>query len=314
MTTNARRRIRRFPARLGVALSTGAFFGFVIGGAIASGDIPPSQPVEVTTSDAITLQATFYPGIRGRESPVVVLLPDEKQSRSSLEPLALALQSPPDGGVPSAVLAVDLRGQGDSRAKEVSGTTRRTNGRVEIAKMVKIDMEAVRAWLVTQNDKGRVNLNRLAYVGVGMGAVVALNAAAIDWSVPDLASSKQGRDVKAVVLISPPWRHSGLGVLDALRQPGVRSEVALLMMYGSQDRAQQQTVTRILNELERPRGAAGAASDDPLSSLVSASSETKQSGAALLKAGGERATLLVSRFLDQHVAQADAAWVQRRLE
>ncbi len=256
-----------------------------------------------------------------------MLVGDENESRAVLEPLAHYLQSsasssPSDDEkkAPSwAVLAVDLRGQGDSVWQVLPrGERQDLNNlkltRAVLAAMVQRDMEAVRRELVDRNDRGEINLNRLAYVGIGMGALVATNSAAVDWSVQKLNASKQGEDVKALVLISPPWNLKGVGVLNALRQPGVRSEVATLLLYGSENRRSKADAAKIYKQLAKGHPDAAKQAEGSLPSLLDIGSPSSLQGSAWLKANGTNAEKLISRFLKEHVAEPDFPWTQRRLD
>jgi hypothetical protein len=101
--------------------------------------------------------------------------------------------------------------------------------------MVVFDMEAVRSFLVEQNDVGALNLNKLCVLGCGMGANVAVLWAARDWAVPPLAVRKQGQDVKALVLISPRWNFNGLALVEAMKFPPIQRELSVFLAYGAGD-------------------------------------------------------------------------------
>src|SRR5262249_35007554 len=155
-------------------------------------------------------------------------------------PLATLLQTPPenDRDRPSfAVIAVDLRAHGDS-TKQVAPNGAQQNldaakvGKADVYAMARIDMEEVHRFLVTKNDEGSLNLNKLCLVGAGMGASVAANWAAEDWSVPPLAIGKQGQDVKALVLISPRWTFQALSMQGPLRMRPLK-EQAWMLIYGT---------------------------------------------------------------------------------
>ena len=191
------------------------------------------EVVTFTTKDGVTLKGTFYASSLGKQATPVILLTDWKDSRSVYANLAKRLQRPSekDSHKSFAVLTVDLRGHGDSTKQQLpNGKTKRLDaakvGRKELAAMVQFDMAAARKFLVTKNDAGQLNLNRLSIVGAGLGASVATNFAALDWSYPPLAVGKQGQDVKALVLVSPRWSYKGLILQNALRQPGVQRKVA----------------------------------------------------------------------------------------
>ena len=71
--------------------------------------IPEPKEVELQTEDGLKLMATYYPGIRGKETIPVVLLHMWKQSRNDYKDLAPVLQA-----IGCAVVVPDLRGHGDS--------------------------------------------------------------------------------------------------------------------------------------------------------------------------------------------------------
>jgi pimeloyl-ACP methyl ester carboxylesterase len=279
------------------------------------------QRVEIATADGVQLKGDFYPSGLGKKAPVAVLLADEGQSRASLARLAQWLQRPAEGDErPSfAVLTIDLRGQGDSTVQRLpSGATRSLSGAksgpADIDAMIRVDMEAVRRHLVTRNDLGELNLNRLAFVGVGSGAMVAACAAAVDWSAPQLAVGKQGKDVKALVLVSPPWKHKGAAMLTALRQPGVQSQVATMVMYGGEDRTATADAQRIVNQLLRARPKQLPPTKTKLPSVFDVPAPTKLQGDAWLKQMGENGEELIGQFLEQYVAKPDYPWVERRVK
>lgn len=290
---------------------------------------PPPAPIslELKTIDGVLLYATYYGSTQGRHAPIAVLIGDKSKSRAILEPLALHLQSPRPSTEDAdnkadplswAVLAVDLRGQGDSVHQQRPNSQPQDLSNLQLSRavltaMVQLDMEAVRRELVDRNDTGEINLNRLAYVGVGMGALVATNAAAVDWSVQKLNASKQGEDVKGLVLISPPWNIKGVGMLNALRQPGVRSEVATLLLYGKENRRSAADAERIYKQLEKGHPDSGSEETDSLPSLFKVGGPSSLKGSAWLKENGQNAEQVISQFLDQHVAGPDLPWTQRRL-
>ena len=246
-----------------------------------------------------------------------MLLADEGESRLVFRNLAERLQDPEEGE-PCAVLAIDLRGQGDSVTQRApNGSTSDLAGdkpsRKTVTMMVNVDMEAVRQFLVGKNDAGALNLNRMTYIGIGMGAVVAVNAAALDWSAPMLSASKQGKDVKSVVLISPPWKYKGAGLMNALRQRGVQNEVAVLLMYGGEDRTSTSSAEKIYKQLEKARGEQPPVTDDALPSLLKAPGRSALTGSKWLKQAGDNAEKLIVRFTQEHVAEPDFAWSKRRI-
>jgi pimeloyl-ACP methyl ester carboxylesterase len=209
--------------------------------------IPPPADVSLTTKDGVRLKITYYPSTEGQDAVPVVMLHDFGETRAVFNPLAKALQNPrnPESPgprmAPRAVITVDLRGHGESKNALSSGggVVELDASRFETADyeaMVVQDMEAVRSFLVEQNDAGALNLNKLCVVGSGMGANVALLWAARDWATPPLAVRKQGQDVKALVLLSPQWNFRGLLLRDAMKFPPVQQQISIFLAYGKADR------------------------------------------------------------------------------
>lgn len=203
--------------------------------------VAPPQEVLLTTKDDVTLAATYYKSSKGREAVPIVMLHDHKEQRTIFNALASALQAPSDERVQShAVLTVDLRGHGGSTlAIDANGETVEIDAAKlladDFADMVTFDMEAVRKFLVDRNDAQELNLNKLVLVGAGMGANVAMIWSGVDWDAPPLPQRKQGQDVKALVLSSPNWRQKGLPLVNALKNPAVREDLSVMLVYGSQD-------------------------------------------------------------------------------
>jgi hypothetical protein len=121
----------------------------------------------------------------------------------------------------------------------------------DFAAMVLYDLEAVRSFLVEQNDAGLLNLNKLCVVGSGMGANVAVLWAARDWAMPPLAVRKQGQDVKALALLSPRWNFHGLLLRDAMKFPPIQQQLSMLIAYGAEDRAVAKDCENIVESLSR---------------------------------------------------------------
>lgn len=219
----------------------------------------------LTTKDGVQLKITYFPSTAGPQAVPVIMLHDFNETRAVYTPLATMLQVPPPElaatlppGAPMqgrAVVTVDLRGHGESKAAfdgENMVELDASHFRLEdFEDMVLYDMEAVRSFLVDQNDQGKLNLNKLCIVGAGMGANVALAFAARDWSIPSLAARKQGQDVKALVLLSPRKNYKGLSSIEPLKFPPVQQRLAIYLAYGSADPKVTQDCKGIAKIFER---------------------------------------------------------------
>jgi pimeloyl-ACP methyl ester carboxylesterase len=284
----------------------------------------PPEPAKVRTRDGVELSLNYYPSMaaqdptRGKQVTPVVLLHDEKDTQGVFSSLTARLQSAgADGKHPTfAVVTVDLRGHGASiRQTAPSGATRELDAaklnRIDVLAMSAQDMEAVRGFLVGKNDAGELNLNKLCLVGVGLGATVAVNWAAQDWSAPPLLVGKQGQDVQALVLISPHWKVRGVALQQAMRRPDLKQQVAWMLAYGEQNPSQAADANRILRQLERHHPEPESAQAPPRR-LVSLPFPSALEGNGLVSQVGAPLEDKVVEFLTVHVADQDVPWIKRR--
>lgn len=196
---------------------------------------PPPQEIAPRTRDGVQLAGTFYPATKpGKDVVPVILLHGYKGSRADMQGLAFKLQ---DAG--HAALALDLRGHGGStkqampNGKERDIDPARLN-KADLDGMWRHDVEMAKQFLMEQNNAGELNIDKLCIVGADLGAVVAANWAVLDWSWPRLATGKQGQDVKAVVLLSPPRTVRGLTIMPAITKREFADKLSWLVIYGDQ--------------------------------------------------------------------------------
>jgi pimeloyl-ACP methyl ester carboxylesterase len=285
---------------------------------------PPSEAISLQTRDGVQLKGTYYPSpLRGtpraKQVTPVVMLHDYKSTRAVFAPLIRRLQSPGEGQAdrPSfAVITVDLRGHGDS-TRQITPTGFQYE--LDAAKLDKagllamstLDMEAVRSFLVSKNDAGELNLNKLCLVGAGMGANVAANWAAQDWAAPALAIGKQGQDVKALVLISPRWSFKGLSMQAPMRFRALMQNAAWLVIYGEEDAKVKTDVRRITKQLERFHPEPADADAGPPRRLSTVAWQSKLQGDTLINKVGQPLEDPLINFLVEHVAQHEYPWLNR---
>lgn len=230
------------------------------------GRLPPPVEHSLTTKDGVQIKLTYYPSNAGQQAVPVILLHDYNETRAVMEPLAAMLHNPPASLAdvlpqgfgppePCAAVTVDLRGHGGSKMAYSAADSYELDAnhfRIEdFQDMVLYDMESVRSFLVAQNDAGQLNLNKLCIIGAGMGANVALNFAARDWSIPPLAVRKQGQDVKALVLLSPRRVFNGLSSVEPLKFPPIQRDLSIYLAYGAGDRRVARDCEAIVKILER---------------------------------------------------------------
>jgi pimeloyl-ACP methyl ester carboxylesterase len=257
-----------------IALAAIVLIGLLAGSASAQDgeskapklEVPDPEDITLTTTDNLVLHATYYPSPLGKEAVPVILVHMWKGDRRDYRQLAKYLQSQGH-----AVVVPDLRGHGDStsfeepegglpgrRVRSRNQTLDATTGRLpaqEFNRMVTHDMETVKKFLMKENNSAKLNIEKLCVVGAEMGAVVALNWAAVDWSWPPLATGKQGQDVKALVLLSPTWSFRNLQANEALTVDPVRARLSVMILVGKQDSGDLREARRFYRMMERDRPA-----------------------------------------------------------
>jgi len=275
------------------------------------------EEVKFKTKDGVRLAATFFPSKLGQEAVPIVMLHDDQESRAVFNALARELQNPEGQELQShAVLTVDLRGHGESTTQVGrNGRTRQLEAdrlkSADYQNMVLYDMEAVRKFLRKKNDAGQLNLNKLCLLGSGMGANVATAYAAYDWSVPPLARTKQGQDVKALILASPKRNFGGLSIMKALKHPAVRQRISVMLVYGAQDSAaakDTKSIHKLLAKYHKmpPRDQRREKQD-----LFIFSMPTSLKGTRLLTDPNFSMLPKLDIFLDARLSQQDFEWSKR---
>ncbi len=199
---------------------------------IAAASVQP-LPKRFQTSDGVIIAADYYARASKKG---VVLLHMLGRTKSDWRDFASSLHS---HGF--AVLAIDLRGHGES--------TRASDGRTlawpdfnenDFRNMV-FDVAAAKKFFVEQG------VDSIAFVGASIGANVALNAAAQDASV------------RAVALLSPGLNYRGVTTKQAMRDY-VESKTRPVFIAASEDDSASAAASRELCEIARATagGAAGA--------------------------------------------------------
>ena len=280
---------------------------------------------DLMTFDGVGLSATFYPGKGDKETVPVLLLHEYKGSRKDFAILAPALA---EKGY--AVLAPDLRGHGDSTSKMVIRGGRRQVVKLDSAKMrasdfalmAKHDMGAFRRFLIGRNNQGQLNFNKLVIVGLELGAAIAVDWAAYDWSLPNYPGLKQSQDAKALVLVSPEWSYAGLHPSKSLNHAAISSLLPIMILVGKEDSRTASDAKRIHDKLQVVRredfsGLSAAEAAEKMT-LWYLPLPTKLQGAKLLNAKPFNTEPLklpdyVSKFIDIRVARdtsAATAWIE----
>jgi pimeloyl-ACP methyl ester carboxylesterase len=281
------------------------------------------KDVTLTTKDGVQLKASYYPSQEDSKEAIVpvILLHDFKGSRHEYDEYARHLQGtlPPDTPGPSfAVIVPDLRGHGGSTQQHLAGgrvveldATRLR--RQDFFSMIQRDMEAVRRFLVTENNAGKLNLNKLTIVGAGMGATVGLNWTVVDWSAPPLATGKQGQDVKAVALISPQWSFNGVPLAPAMNHPLVRSRVDLFIAFGDREADFKRDAERIFNIAERFHPPYDPSQGEEKQEVfLFPHGSSLQGGELLIRE--PTVGFAIRKFIENRVAKQNFPWLERKVD
>ncbi len=265
---------------------------------------------ELRTADGVGLSATFYPSPHGKKAVPVVLLHGYQEDRSVFLPLAEFLQKQGH-----AVLVPDLRGHGDSREQRLGVATRTIDaakmGNEQFGRMVTLDMETLKKFLLDKNNKGELNLEKLCLVGSGMGALVAVDWAALDWSWPFYPGLKQGQYVKALVLLSPPRSFRGLTARPLLDDPNVRSLLSIYLIAGRKNAKAFDEIQRLHTALERFHPEPPA-KEQTLSKkeLMIKGFDTDLQGTKLLGTRGFITEGLIAKFIEMRLSKQDLPWME----
>lgn len=180
--------------------------------------------VSFTTDDNLVIFAGYTPAKDSNEkAPVAILLHMYRSDRSAFGALPAHLHR-----AGFAVLAVDLRGHGESVGIPEMGLARRVADRDKsLFAAMDRDVEAAYHWIVEQPG---IDPSRIALVGASVGSSVALDYAARD------------KSVDAVVCLTPGTAYLGLDSISAVEKYGKRP---LLLIAAEPEKAASEQLARI---------------------------------------------------------------------
>ena len=248
--------------------------------------------------------------VNGKRVVPVILLHGFDGQRTDFDGFARYLQA-----MGHAVLVPDLRGHGESVGAGPVDRDRMNKG--HFALMLN-DVVACKKFFLEKNNAGQVNIEMLTVVGSELGALVAANWVVYDWSLPQLPTYRQGRDAKAIVMISPIYAYKGYTARQALASPILKSNtVAALVIVGARDPSAADA-RRIYKFIESGRGDLPSDPQERALAQTAYSYEldTSLSGTRLLYARGLRPppAELIVRFIDARLVSraANFPWQERR--
>jgi alpha-beta hydrolase superfamily lysophospholipase len=215
-----------------------------------------------------------------------------------------------------AAIAIDLRGHGGSTKQSMPNGKDRDidSGRLnkdDLTKMYLQDVETAKQFLMEQNNAGEVNIDKLCIVGADLGAIVAANWAMLDWSWPPLATGKQGQDVKAVVLLSPPKTVRGLTIMPAISKRDVASKLSWLVVYGEQE-SDAKDAKAVAGQLEKWLPKPPPEEVNEKQALYLLPLPTNLQGAKLLTANNFPVAERLMKFIDLRLVKKSYPWSSRK--
>jgi pimeloyl-ACP methyl ester carboxylesterase len=279
-------------------------------------ELPLPEDVSMQTKDGVELKATFYGSLLGKDAVPVILLHGYKGKRQDFAELALTLQN-----AGHAVLVPDLRGHGDSTKQLRYGVGPSIN--LDASKLRKEDIIAMSAasgdveeckkFLLRKNNSGELNIEKLCVVGAEMGATVAVNWAALDWSWPPIATGKQGQDVRALVLLSPELSFKGVPITAALNHPALQRELSVLMIVGRADTSSLRDAVRMEKLFAKLRPAPPTDEKERLEQqdLFFYRLDTNLGGTKLLGEKSLKAIPMIVAFIQLRLVDKTFAWSDR---
>ncbi len=287
----------------------------------AAEDLKPRAET-FTTKDGISVAGTYWPSGLKQDASVIVLLHGANGTQLDWGGLSKKLQ---DEGF--AVIAIDLRGHGQSKGATPAGEaveTKAAKTKPKGAKssvdagslkakdytaMVRFDMEAVKAFIYSEHQQHKLNMNKMGIVGAGLGGTVALHFAAVDWlkaphtDGPIGGQTPRGQDVRALALLTPDPDITGLPLPDAiktLRTP--EFQVAMLFCVGQKNKTDMTQTKKLYDQAATPKEKNG-------DRMYFKDYNTPARGTALLKNAQVEANISV--FLKKHVQAVASEWRDR---
>ena len=280
-------------------------------------ELPPMEELTLKTKDDVVLHCTWYPGAEEKDSVPVLLLHGWKQDRQLYKEYGAALQKEKR----FAVLIPDLRGHGEST---LTGNDTKLDvnrfGKKQFATFYK-DIEECGRFLQEKNNKGELNLEKLVIVAAEETCLLAMEYAIRDWSWPDFNNQKQGKFVKALVLMSPIKSFNGHSLSKMLREPimsgkGARA-MPIMVLSGSSDEKRLREAKAFHKLIEnkrpiyKPQGATAAEKQKDYfdrQTVFFYQLPINGEGAALL-AGNSKLPNMINFFVETKVGSKDEfAW------
>jgi pimeloyl-ACP methyl ester carboxylesterase len=287
-------------------------FGLGTTAAVSQDDAKQKEagvPGVVTTADRWDIHYTYWESPMGKEAPVIILLHGKGQARLVWKALPLAREL---AKKQFAVIAVDLRKHGESKAPETASVQARNDklSKADYTGMVLGDLEAIKKFIYAEHQAQRLNMRKLGVVSTDMSTAIALNWAQYDWSKKPFddapvasARTPRGQDVQALVLVSPVDTLSGLGTIKATRALRTTG-ISTLLFSSKKVSSENRTAAKMFSQL------GGKQQNQDEKRIFNIGSDIKLSGTNLL-ARQPQLQAGAQKFLEDHVMKHVAPWKDR---
>lgn len=273
----------------------------------------------LTTPDNVQLRISYYESTGGKESPVVILFPgvqgkEESMTRKVWSGVAKALHQKG-----YAVVTADLRKHGDSAILDDQGEPDPRQNRLmanDYQLMASLDLETIKAFLLGEHEKQKLNIRKLGVATAGSGCLVACGFAIHDWSKKPWADNAvyslrtpKGQDVRAIMMLSPEVSVRGLNSTALLKSlPAPPDGVAVHIWYNPAISAERKSAEKMFSLLELRRSPYAEAR-----MLNEGPTDKEYSGEGLLQ--GQAKPVMekhITDFFDKGLQQLEFPWQTRK--
>jgi pimeloyl-ACP methyl ester carboxylesterase len=208
-----------------MAALVGLFSGVTATGEQAATADAAGEELRLETSDGLRIAAWYYR-----------VVPDLRAHGAS------------EGRAAGAARAEDVEPRMLKKA-DLEAIAAATGGTVRDQSAFRGDLETVRNWIKSRSETGELDIDRLCVVGCGLGGTLATLWTAADWNWPPRTTGPQGRQVRALALVSPVWASKGVSLSVPLASDAIRQQVPVMVIAGKADR----DASRLFDQFKRFR-------------------------------------------------------------
>jgi hypothetical protein len=145
-----------------------------------------------------------------------------------------------------------------------------------------------------------------------MGAIVAVNFVANNYIVPDYRNQPRGKDVKALVLVSPPSAYRGQAYTPAIMQPAFKGEIATLIAVGKQESKELNAAKTLNGTMSKMAETGPKKNKDKTVQLVEL--DTKLQGSELLSNAKLKLLPALDGYIQKRLVSKNIPWVSQIVE